>query len=95
MATFYARFMLQRIIIFFGGAQGSEQGPVYPNPSPETADHGLPIRSCQTPLRPFLTLDRFSGHGLSYPAGSDSTASRRTILPKSRLVRWLSASKSK
>ena len=36
----------------------------------------------------------FPSHGLSYPAGSDSTAIRRTILPKSRLVRWLSASKS-
>ena len=27
--------------IFFGGAQGSEQGPVCPNPSPETVVHGL------------------------------------------------------
>jgi hypothetical protein len=26
------------------------------------ADHGLSIRSCQTPLRPLLTLDRFLGH---------------------------------
>ena len=64
----------QRIIIFFGRAQGAAQGPVCPNANLATVDHGLSIRSCQTPLRPLLTLDRFPGHGLSYPAGSDSTA---------------------
>src|ERR1035437_1841516 len=46
------------------------------------------------PSVPLLTLDRFPGYGLCYPAGSDSIAIRRTILTKSRLVRWLSASKS-
>ena len=80
--------------VFFGRAQGAAQGPVCPNASPASVDHSLSIRSCQTPLRPLLTLDRFPGQGLSYPAGSDSTAIRRTILPNSRLVRWLSASKS-
>jgi hypothetical protein len=82
------------MIIFFGGAQGSEQGPVCPTRVPKLLSTAFSIRSCQIPLRPLLTLDRFPGHGLSYPAGSDSTAIRRTILPKSRLVRWLSASKS-
>src|ERR1039457_2814203 len=74
------------MIILFGRAQGAAQGPVCPNASPATVDHGLSIRSCQTPLRPLLTLDRFPGHGLSYPAGSDSTEIRRTILPKSCFV---------
>src|SRR5664280_1846895 len=61
---------------------------------PPTAGRGLPMRFCQTRLRPLLTLDRFPGHGLIYPAGSDSPAIRRSILPNNRLVRWLSASKS-
>ena len=41
-----------------------------------------------------LTLDRSLGHGLSYPAGSDTTAIRRTMLLKNCLIRWLSASKA-
>ena len=45
--------------IFSGGDQSSGQGAVCPNASPETVDHGVPIRSCHTPLRPLLTLDRF------------------------------------
>src|SRR5664280_3441146 len=36
---------------------------------PPTAGRGLPMRFCQTRLRPLLTLDRFPGHGLIYPAG--------------------------
>jgi hypothetical protein len=37
-----------------------------------------------------LILDRFSGHDLSYPAGSDSRAIRRSMLPNCRRVRWQS-----
>src|ERR1039457_5542626 len=40
-------------------------------------------------------LDRFPGsHSLGYPAGSDSPAIRRSILPNNRFVRWLSANNS-
>src|SRR5450759_3868474 len=40
-------------------------------------------------------LDRFPGsHSLGYPAGSDSPAIRRSILPNNRFVRWLSANSS-
>ncbi len=78
----------RRMFIFLGRAQGLGQIPDCANASPKTAGRGLPVRFCQTPLRPLLTLGRFPGcHGLSYPAGSDSTAIRRTMLPKSRLVR--------
>jgi len=51
--------------------------PSEPNSSLATADPRPFVRSSQTPLRPLLTLDRSLGHGLSYPAGSDSTAIRR------------------
>ena len=68
--------------IFFGRAQRSEQSPDYANASPQTAGRGLPFRFCQTPLRSLLALDLFPGPGLIYPAGSDSTAIRRTMLPK-------------
>ena len=62
---------------------------------PLTAGRGLPISFCQTPLRPLLALDRFSGsHSLGYPAGSDNPAIRRSILPNNRFVRWLSANSS-
>src|SRR6516225_8941855 len=43
----------QRIIVFSARAQGAAQAPVCPNASPATVDHGLSIRSCQTPLVPF------------------------------------------
>src|ERR1019366_8268267 len=47
-----------------------------------------------TPPSPFA-LDRFPGsHSLGYPAGSDSPAIRRSILPNNRFVRWLSANSS-
>jgi len=47
------------------------------------AGHGLPIRFCQTLFRPLLVLDRFLGScSPSYPAGSNSPASRPSILPK-------------
>src|ERR1019366_9178400 len=40
-------------------------------------------------------LDRFPGsHSLGYPAGSDSPAIRRSILPNNRFVSWLSANSS-
>src|ERR1017187_10094562 len=62
---------------------------------PPTAGRGLPIWFCQTPLRPLLALDRFpSSHSLGYPAGSDSPAIRRSILPNNRFVSWLSANSS-
>jgi hypothetical protein len=35
------------------GSRSSGQGSVYPIASPETADCGLPMRFCQTPLRPW------------------------------------------
>ncbi len=79
--------------VFFGRVQGVA-GPCAPYASPATADHGLLsgfVRHLSVPS--WLWID-FPGQGLSYAAGSDSTAIRRTILPKSRLVRWLSASKS-
>src|ERR1035437_1361111 len=62
---------------------------------PLTAGRGLPISFCQTPLRPLLALDRFSGsHTLGHPAGSDSPPIRRSILPNNRFARWLSAKSS-
>ena len=45
--------------VFFGKVQGVARVSVCPVASPATADHGLPVRFCQTPLRPLLTLDRF------------------------------------
>jgi hypothetical protein len=61
------------------GSRGLGQGPVYPIASPETADCGLPIRFCQTPLRPWsLQID--------FPAATAS-AIRRSILPNNSLVR--------
>src|ERR1035437_3832195 len=40
------------------------------NPSPKTADHGLPIRFCKTTPPFAVGLDRFPGsHSLGYPAG--------------------------
>ena len=46
-----------------------------------TAGRDLPIRFCQTLLRPLLALDRFSGsHSPGYPAGSDSPAIRLSLL---------------
>src|ERR1019366_1463167 len=80
---------------FLWPGPGRGTGPVCPNASPATVDHGLPIRLCQTPLPLLLTLDRFPGsprHG--YPAGSDSPAIRRSILLNKRFVRWLSANSS-
>lgn len=57
------------------------------------AGHGLPIRFCQTLFRPLLVLDRFLGScSPSYPAGSNSPASRPSILPNNRFVRYPSAS---
>ena len=71
------------------------QGPVCPVASLATADHGLPVRFCQPPLRPPLTLDRFSGcHVLSYPAGNDSPAIRPSILPNSKRTRVCKAYQS-
>lgn len=40
------------------GSRGLKQGPVCATGSPETTDRGLPIRFCQTPLRPWwLQID--------------------------------------
>src|ERR1017187_10338401 len=79
----------------FGRAQGSGQSPDYANASPQLLVAAFPSGFVRHPSVPLLALDRFPGsRSPGYPAGSDSTAIRRTILPKSRLVRWLSARKS-
>jgi len=95
MANYYICFRGSSAKLFLGWAQGSGHGPVRPNSGPPTADHGLPIRSCQTTLRPLSTVERFSNsHSSGYPARSESRAVVVTILPNNHFVRWFSANTS-
>ena len=49
---------VERTIFSLAVPRARHKGPVCPNPSSATADHGLPIRFCQTPLRPiWLWID--------------------------------------
>src|ERR1019366_5333384 len=45
---------VESTIFSLAGPRARHQGPVCPNASPQTADHGLPIRFCQTPLPSLL-----------------------------------------
>ena len=45
-------------------------------------------------LPSWLWIDFPASRSLCYPAGSDSPAIRRSILPNNRFVRWLSANNS-
>src|SRR5271157_6465607 len=38
--------------LFFGWSEGARQGPVCPDPSPETADRGLPLGSFRIVQQP-------------------------------------------
>lgn len=81
--------------VFFGRARGLGTQSRLCQCKPLAAGRGLPIRFCQTPLRPLFAPDRFTGcHHFSYPPGNDSPAIRRSILPNNRFVRWLSANSS-
>ena len=73
----------------------SAQRPVCPNASPPLLVAAFPSGFVRHPSVPLLALDRFpSSRSLGYPAGSDSPAIRRSILPNNRFVRWLSANSS-
>ena len=50
--TLYIPLENQRTNIFSGRARAQDAVPSGPIRVPQTADHGLSIRSCQTPLRP-------------------------------------------
>ena len=76
----------------FGGSKNSTQRPLCANSSPETADCGLPIRYCQTPLRPWwLQIDFPAATTLAIPTEATAPFIRPSMLANSRRVRWLSA----
>ena len=63
--------------------------------TPKDATAPLSIRVSDTLPPPASPLAEIrSARRLAYPAGKGSEAIRRTMLPNSRRVRWLSASSS-